>query len=101
MKLPPSNYTAVELQNQKDDELINLMNKLEIMDKNRSRKYLIFYSTDNPSLEEILSGTAIVSRAMSPDIPPVEWSFLAIYNIIEHFRSFDFIEQLNLNDKVL
>ncbi|EFO87605.1 CRE-NHR-171 protein [Caenorhabditis remanei] len=66
MKLPPSNYTALELRNQKDDELNQLIKSLK-----RS------------------------------EVTPVEWSFSAIYSVLNLFRSFDFIEQLDAKDKKL
>ncbi|EGT30790.1 hypothetical protein CAEBREN_30291 [Caenorhabditis brenneri] len=100
MKLPPSNYTASELQNQRDDELCSLLKNLEVMDKKRTEKYHSFYTTDNPSLENILScRKELNSEVMPESITPAQWSFLAIYSIINHFRCFDFIDQLDLRDK--
>ncbi|KAF1752405.1 hypothetical protein GCK72_018960 [Caenorhabditis remanei] len=102
MKLPPSNYTALELRNQKDDELNQLIKSLKVRDGKRLEVYINFFTTQNPSLEEILSGTKIFqSEKLRSEVTPVEWSFSAIYSVLNLFRSFDFIEQLDAKDKKL
>ncbi|PIC23034.1 hypothetical protein B9Z55_016871 [Caenorhabditis nigoni] len=56
MKLPPTSCTALELKNRKDDELVRLFGFLKIRDDQRMETYMNFYTTQNPSLEDILDG---------------------------------------------
>ncbi|CAP22164.2 Protein CBR-NHR-171 [Caenorhabditis briggsae] len=56
MKLPPTNCTVLELKNREDDELVRLFGFLKIRDDQRMETYMNFYTTQNPSLEDILDG---------------------------------------------
>ncbi|CAO4376592.1 unnamed protein product [Caenorhabditis nigoni] len=102
MKLPPTHSTTLELKNRKDDELVRLFGFLKIRDDQRMETYMNFYTTQNPSLEDILDGVKPVKMDVERSmITPVDWSFTAILSVINHFRSFDFIEQLESRDKKL
>ncbi|CCD62996.1 Nuclear Hormone Receptor family [Caenorhabditis elegans] len=102
MKLPPSNNAILELENQKAHKLKKLLNGLILRDAKRCERHLTFYTRSDPSLEDILINKKTMNNDKNENaVTSFEWSFLAVFNVIEYFSTFDFIENLEYSDKKL
>ncbi|KAF1753838.1 hypothetical protein GCK72_020395 [Caenorhabditis remanei] len=98
MELTPPPTTVVH----SDTRLSDLLEKLTEMDRRRYLKLISSYSVDDPSLDEVLKDRKVmnmVERVPGAHVTAHEWAFLDVYSRIVHFCSFDFIDQLGMEDK--
>lgn len=91
-----------EFRSSKDDLLNGLISDLLFLDTRRRHKFLNFYTSEDPTLLEMLERPkgAMVLKAEDMEMDPHEWSFLGIYTSIESFLSLEFVDQLLIKDKV-
>ncbi|NP_001317818.1 Nuclear Hormone Receptor family [Caenorhabditis elegans] len=94
----------LELVNQVDGKLNTLLQELVLMDARRSHKILNFYTSENPTLRQMVTrskGSRMVLKKATQEVNIHEWSFLTIYVSVEMFLNLDFMQNIDNEDKIV
>ncbi|CAP25424.2 Protein CBG04783 [Caenorhabditis briggsae] len=82
------------------DGLSQILNFLIEKDSRRCKKLSEFYSTDDPTLEDILENRNCVKKSgIKNSATLFDWSFVLNYLVASYFLDFDFISELPTMDK--
>uniref|UniRef100_A0A1I7UBH3 Nuclear receptor domain-containing protein n=2 Tax=Caenorhabditis tropicalis TaxID=1561998 RepID=A0A1I7UBH3_9PELO len=90
--------------NTSDAVYTSLISDLLSVDAIRRHKTLHCYTEEDPTIYEMVvrsRGTRMYSKSDALKVKLDEWGFLGIYATVEMFLSFDFMEALDVPDKVI
>ncbi|EGT44122.1 hypothetical protein CAEBREN_24733 [Caenorhabditis brenneri] len=103
--LPPGKpELELELINQADLQFTSLIGNLLFMDSRRRHKISNCYTPENCTLKEMVTrskGSRMTLKTEDQRVDLHEWSFFGIYSSVELFMSFDFMDTICLEDKMV
>ncbi|PIC24630.1 hypothetical protein B9Z55_017887 [Caenorhabditis nigoni] len=104
MKYIQPGKPELELSNKIEENLTSLIGDLLFLDARRRHKIFNFYTSENPTLREMITrgkGSRMVLKRENQTVQLHEWSFLGLYSAVELFLSLDFMEHIRDEDKIV
>uniref|UniRef100_A0A1I7TY65 Nuclear receptor domain-containing protein n=1 Tax=Caenorhabditis tropicalis TaxID=1561998 RepID=A0A1I7TY65_9PELO len=103
MKYIAPEKSRLALINRLDKEFVSIIESLMFFDSRRAHRIYHCYTEEDPTLHEMVTkkSSQLVVKTKNQKVGIHEWSFLAIYTTVELFLSFDFMQKMSVEDKVV